>query len=193
MTISPINHTADDKALRKQIQRFNGELDKHTAAAAAVDGVPQMDAAAMLALDAAALSSEAQKRLTARLKLRQDAVILSRQRLQLLEAVQPELDALAESAQKEFAEAQTTVSEHLEAAGLGVESQRAAKVGHIATAERQFAYSVMQSEPVRLADTAAKAAVGRAAGNRKQTAAAKSAVADSLDRLTTFIHNTLKG
>jgi hypothetical protein len=188
-----ITHTATDTALRKQIGRFNTELDKHTAAAAAVDGVPQMDAAAMLALDAAALSSEAAKRLTARLKLRQDAVILSRQRLELLEACQPEADAAAESAQKEFAEAQTTVSEHLEAAGLGVESQRAARFGHIATAERQFAYSVTQSEPVRLADVAQKAAVGHAAANRKSTASAKSAVADSLDRLTTFIHNTLKG
>ena len=188
-----ITHEATDKALKKQIERFNAELDKHTAAAAAVDGIPDMDTAAMLALDAAALSSEAQKRLTARLKVRQNAVILSRQRLGLLEAVQPELDALAESARKEFAEAQTTVSEHLEAAGLGVESQRGAKVGHIATAERQFAYSVMQSEPVRLADVAAKAAVGRAAGNRKQTAAAKSAVADCLDQLTNFISQTLRG
>jgi hypothetical protein len=188
-----ITHEATDKALRKQIQRFNGELDKHQAAAAAVDGIPQMDAATMLALDAAALSSEAAKRLTARLKVRQDAVILSRQRLELLEACQPELDAAAESAQKELTEAQTTVSEHLEAAGLGVESQRGAKVGHIATAERQFAYSVMQSEPVRLADTAAKAAVGHAAANRKQTAAAKSAVADATDGLTNFITTTLKG
>jgi hypothetical protein len=69
----------------------------------------------MLALDAAALSSKAAKRLTARLKVRQDAVIISQRRLELLEAVQPELDALAESAQKEFAETRTTVSEHLEA------------------------------------------------------------------------------
>jgi len=193
MTISQITHEADDKALRKQIGRFNVQLEQHQAAASLVDSVPEMDVDAMMKMDAKTLLSEAQKRTEGRWEVRQDAVTLSRLWLDLLEASQPELDATADAAQKAFADSKAITAEHLEAAGLGVDSQPGAKVNNTLVAERQFNIHLMRSEPVQLADTAARQAVHHAGANRKSTAAAKSAVADATDGMKNFYHNTLKG
>ena len=188
-----ITREATDRALQKQSRQFNDLLDEYTAKNAKDEQVAEMDADSMMALTAKKLSSMAADQFEGRLWRRQEAVRLTRMWLQILEASQPELDAAADAAQRAFADLKATTAEHLEAVGLGVESQPAAQVNYMIAAERQFNVHVMQSEPVQLADTAARQAVHHAAANRKQTAAAKSAVIDATDQLKNFYHNTVKG
>jgi hypothetical protein len=193
MTIGMIPHEADDKKLRAEIERFNVRLEKHQAAASLVDGVPDLDVDAMMKMDAKALASEAAKRTEGRWKVRQDGVTLARLWLELLEACQPEADATADAAQRAFADLKATTAKTLVDAGLGVESQPAAKANYTIAAERQFNIHLMRSEPVQAADTAARQAVHHAAANRKSVATAKSAVADATDGMKNFYHQALKG
>ena len=193
--ISRINHNATDKLLGKEIDKFNGRLEKHQAAARDVDKPPEIDADAMLTIDAKQLTAEREKRQHGRLRIRQEAVGLARQWLELLEACSPEITEHAAEAQKTFDQVKAETADRLEACGLGLASQMASRNsrGFEHIAQRQFDFQLMQAEPVRAAETELKQAEHQRTHNLKQTAAAKSYVADALDQLTHFVHQTVKG
>ena len=193
--IARINHESQDEKLRTEIEKFNQELAVHNTSLEAFDKPPEIDGGDMLTITAKQLTSMHSKSLEGRLRVRQQAVVLARKWVELLEAIAPELRQLRDDADQALKTSLEVTAEHMEAVGLGVESTVAGRAGRAdgLTAQRQFDYQVRQAVPVKISEQAVKTSQNVVSGNLKQVGAAKSLLQDARDRLITFVNQSLKG
>lgn len=181
-----IDHVADDAKLGKTVDQYNDRIEQH--AATAVDiarppNIPDDECATIsvgtIATHAAGLESE-------RLKHAQDAVVLARQRVELLEAIAVETKARADQADSAYDGVHSKTARALEKAGLGPAAQQAGKISP-RIAERQFRYSVGQSVDVKAAEAEKRHQRGQLNHCIQLIAAAKASLADTQTELKTFV------
>jgi len=186
-----IEHEATDKKLAAQIAEYNNGLAQHEEAEAALAkpfSIPDDEMAEITMED---IETQREGILSERLKLKQDAVRLARERIEILEAMQAELDQRATEAEKAHTDCVKKTAKKLTSSGAGVESQQAALSGHMDLAERQFSAAVQRAVPVKEAKESAMVAERQKNENPKRIRQSKEALADSVSDLRRFIQSEI--
>ena len=144
----------------------------------------------VLAVSVSELVRARQQRIEDRLSELQAAVRAAADELQAAESQQPAAAAVVASAEQQLALQIEVTREHLDAAGLGIRPDMAAKAPR--SAEREFEGRVRSSQPCQ----AAQQTVDEAKARLKESAAAVRAAADRLqavrDLLGQFVENLLR-
>ncbi|MEO1983819.1 MAG: hypothetical protein ABGZ24_25185 [Fuerstiella sp.] len=196
MTLATIDRVSTDLKLKKALASHNDRLAQHLKAAAEAGRPPDVELDTMLGMNESTLHSERRKRQALMLSTRQEAVKLSRQHLELLERLSPELDEAVTIAEKDVETTRVETAEALRLVGMGVETTMAVRAGltpDSAIAGRQFNARVNESQQVIEAIDGLKKSRQWAKVNHQDIRAAESHVADSLDGLKTFISDTVSG
>lgn len=189
--MNKFNHAATDKKLGTQIDKHNDKLEPHQATAAAIQKPPDVSDDECATLDVGTIATHRAGLLSERLKWEQDDVRLKREQCELLEAIESEVKARADAADKNYDDVHQKVAAKLEKAGLGLDAQRADR--HSRAAARQFEQSVLQSVDVRQAVIEKRHARGQVGHAVQLTHQAKSDLQDAIQALRQFVHNQLKG
>ena len=187
-----IEHDAADSKLSKAIDQYNDRLAEHQATAAAIRTPPDIADDELLTMDVATLQTHAEALLSERLKHQQDGIILARQRIELLEAIEAETKARADQADVDYNSIHNKTAAKLEKAGLGPAAQQAGKISP-RIAERQFQYQVGQSVDVKAAEAEKRHQRGQLSHCIQLIAAAKASLADAQSKLRDFVVTQIKG
>jgi len=188
-----IGHQASDSKLAESIGQYNADIERQQEASQAIQKPLDIPDNELATITIEGLESQRAGLLSERLKCRQDAVRLARQRVEILESIQPELDERAAEAEKSHAAVVVKTSKAMTKAGAGPESQQAALSGFSDLAQRQFNAAVQQATPVKEAKESAMVAERQKNENPKRVRAAKEQLADAASALRTFIDEQING
>ncbi len=183
-----INHQASDSKLAKQIDQYNEAVERHQEAAQAIAEPLCIPDDELVAITIEGVETQRAGLLSERLAHKQNAVALARQRIEIFEATQPELDDRATDAGKAHADCITKTRKKLTTAGVGLESQVAAKYGYPNLAQRQFDAAVRRATPVQQSKGAATIADRQKHQNPKRVREAKEQLVSAVEALRNFVN-----
>ena len=188
-----IGHEASSKELAAAIEQYNDAVGRHQQAAQAASEPLELSDDELAEINIEGLETQRQGLLSERLANRQDAVRLARQRVELVERMQGELDERASEAEKEFNSVLKRTRRALEKATGGAASTQAGRLGNEKYATRQFEFQVRQAVPCREAEAALKRARHVRDTNRANIQRAKETVITSVVALRQFIGSEIGG
>lgn len=190
--MNEISHEASDKKLGEEISRFNADLAKHQEAVNATHSPIEFSVEAAVEFPAKSLLKERENRVSQRFGVLQSSVLLHRRHVEILEAMEPELQSAYAAAQKALASTEAKATKKLAAAGITVETTIAGKAGLDSAAKIQFDHSLKQGDgvlPAREAVTAAEHIVRNSHPERIRAARKEQARAES--DLTAFLEQSV--
>lgn len=190
--MNEISHEASDKNLGEEINRFNADLQKHQEAVNATYSPAEFSIEAAVEFPAKSLLKERENRVGQRFEVLQSSVLLHRRYVEILEAMEPELQRGYAAAQKTLASTEAKATKKLAAAGITIETTVAGKAGLMSAAKIQFDHSLKQGDGVlaaREAVSAAEHVVSSSHPERVRAARKEQARAES--DLTAFLEQSV--